>query len=862
MQSQDEDAVRDIFQKVLDAEPALRSKIFEQATAQRPELRPRVRELLAAFEQAGDFLGEPTLNVPTVAYDPESQLESSTPLIDSPGRSIGPYQLIQKIGEGGFGLVFLAQQQHPVKRQVALKVIKLGMDTKMVVARFEGERQALALMDHPNIARVLDAGATPTGQPYFVMELVAGIPITQFCDQSALTMRDRIDLFITVCNAVQHAHQKGIIHRDIKPSNVLVTMVDAKPVPKVIDFGIAKATGQEMNQRTMLTEVGQIIGTPIYMSPEQAGAEIADIDTRSDIYSLGILLYELLTGTNPYDQESLRQANFSEIARIIREVEPPRPSARLSAGNPATTSGKTRRLAEARRLIQSIKGDLDWIVMKCLEKERSRRYESVGGLADDLHRYLNDQPIAAGPPSRRYRLKKFARRNKGLLAAASAVAAALIIGLVVATLALFSERAARHDAEVATGKEATQRGIAENQSTLAKSREQTANREAAKSNAMNGFLIDMLTYADPLRGAGPQTTVLQMLDRSRDKLDQTSAKENPEVEAALRNAIATSYQGLGNYAEAKAQLTKTLDIRKSLHPGDDPTVAESLNNLANVLIALGDFDQAEPMLKQSINMQIRLKQEENAATSQATLGQLMFKTGRIEESEPILRRALAAARANAARDPNRLLNQVRLGSALSELATVQDLRGKITEAISLLEESCNIMRQKLGPNYVGLATALNNLGATKQKNGDVAGAAPCYAESLKIYKVQLPPDHPLIAKSTFNHALILMALNSPLDEVEAAFADATERMRKLPSADRNGIAMCEDKYANVVFDRQKYALAAELWRAAYKRLGEQDGDSRNDYTDFRHTLAGKLARLYETIQQKEEAEIWKDRAGP
>jgi serine/threonine protein kinase/Flp pilus assembly protein TadD len=375
------------------------------------ELRRRVSQLLAAHREAGSSLGTAT----------EPAATGDELIGERPGTQIGPYKLLEPIGEGGFGVVFMAEQQEPVRRKVALKVLKPGMDTRQVVARFGAERQALALMDHPNIAKVHDAGETDSGRPYFVMELVKGAPITDFCDQNRLPVRERLVLFADVCRAVQHAHQKGVIHRDLKPSNVLVTLYDGTPVPKVIDFGIAKATGQLLTDRTLFTGFGQLVGTPLYMSPEQAALSGLDVDTRSDVYSLGVLLYELLTGTTPFTRERLRTAGLDELRRIIREEEPPRPSTRLSTLGPDAVT------ASARRLSQLLRGELDWLVMKCLEKDRTRRYESAADLAGDVERYLHDEPVRACPPSARYRLGKFARRHK-----AGLVLAGLVLGFLVA----------------------------------------------------------------------------------------------------------------------------------------------------------------------------------------------------------------------------------------------------------------------------------------------------------------------------------------------------------------------------------------------------------------------------------------------
>ena len=380
-----------------------RARYVEEACAGDTQLKRRLEQLLHAHFEAGSFL-----DAPAPALDATSPQPNSEPL----GTVIGPYKLLEQIGEGGMGVVYMADQQVPVRRRVALKIIKPGMDTRQVIARFEAERQALALMDHSNIARVLDAGTTDSGRPYFVMELVRGVPITEYCDKNNLPVHERLELFVQVCQAVQHAHQKGIIHRDIKPTNVLVTQVDGHAVPKVIDFGVAKAINQQLTEKTLFTNFAQMIGTPLYMSPEQAEMANQDVDTRSDIYSLGVLLYELLTGTTPFDQQRIREAAFDEIRRIIREEEPPKPSTRISTLGEKRTVTAAHRKVDPNGLSRLLRGDLDWIVMKSIEKDRTRRYETANGLARDIDRYLSNQPVEACPPSATYRFRKFARRNR------------------------------------------------------------------------------------------------------------------------------------------------------------------------------------------------------------------------------------------------------------------------------------------------------------------------------------------------------------------------------------------------------------------------------------------------------------------
>src|SRR5260221_1038226 len=413
---------KEIFEEALDITPAEeRLRFLTSACGKDAALLARVQALLRADESGESFL-------------PERPKAAVVAITEKPGDRIGRYKLLQQIGEGGCGTVYMAEQTEPVRRRVALKVIKLGMDTKQVIACFEAERQALALMDHPNIAKVLEAGATETGRPYFVMELVRGTKITEFCDEKSVPTADRLRLFTQVCQAIQHAHQKGVIHRDIKPSNILVTVNDGVPVPKIIDFGIAKATAGPLTDNTFFTAFEQFIGTPAYMSPEQAEMTSLDIDTRTDIYSLGVLLYELLTGRTPFDPSELLQSGLDEMRWTIREKEPDRPSTRLStmAEGELTTVAKHRH-TEAPRLIHLVRGDLDWIVMKCLEKDRTRRYETANGLAFDIQRHLSNQPVVARPPSTVYRFQKLVRRNKLAFAGASAVAVALVVGAAVST---------------------------------------------------------------------------------------------------------------------------------------------------------------------------------------------------------------------------------------------------------------------------------------------------------------------------------------------------------------------------------------------------------------------------------------------
>jgi tRNA A-37 threonylcarbamoyl transferase component Bud32/tetratricopeptide (TPR) repeat protein len=511
--------------------PAAERLVFlDGACAGDVALRKRLEALLTAHDQTSQAT-EPDAARSTIKLDLADAADEAV------GQTLGRYKLLERVGEGGCGVVYVAEQTEPVRRRVALKVIKLGMDTKQVVARFEAERQALAMMDHPNIARVLDAGATDTGRPFFVMELVRGIRITDYCDQNRLPTKGRLDLFIKVCQAIQHAHQKGIIHRDIKPSNILVTLHDGGPVPKVIDFGIAKATEGRLTDATVYTQLQQFIGTPAYMSPEQAEMSGLDIDTRSDIYSLGVLLYELLVGRTPFDAKELMSQGIDAIRRTIRDKEPPRPSTRLATlqGEELTTTAK-RRSVETSKLLHQLKGDLDWIVMKCLEKDRTRRYDTANGLAFDLKRHLNNEPVLARPPSAAYRFQKAFRRNKLVFAAGGVVVAGLLIGLAALAFALIRERALRS--------------------------------ESARADSIATFVTGMLNKVVPQLVQQGDSTGIRVLLESADRLVSTTLTNTPAAELTIRDAIQYFYGGRLDDQKSAMKQTDRMAFLLPLVPDD------------------------------------------------------------------------------------------------------------------------------------------------------------------------------------------------------------------------------------------------------------------------------------------------------
>jgi non-specific serine/threonine protein kinase/serine/threonine-protein kinase len=607
---------RSIFLAAIDlADPSERAAYVDQACAGDAELRRRVEELLQAHDETGD-LEPPVIDDATAPLDHNAPDDrpSPTSILEGPGSRIGSYKLLQKIGEGGMGAVYMAEQERPIRRRVALKIIKPGMDTDQVVARFEVERQALALMDHPNIAKVLDAGTTESGRPYFVMDLVKGVPITQYCDEAKLSPQERLELFMPVCQAIQHAHQKGIIHRDVKPTNVLVTLHDGKPVPKIIDFGVAKAMDQRLTERTYFTAYGALIGTPEYMSPEQAELSGLDVDTRSDIYSLGVLLYELLTGTTPLERAKLREAGYGEILRRIKEEEPPRPSTRLSHSGDRLASIAATRRTEPARLTKLMRGELDWIVMKALEKERTRRYETANGLARDIQRYLDGDPVEAGPPSTSYKLRRFARKHRAALGMLSALAILLIVASVVSTyLAARAVRAehaatAERNRAIAAEREAVEQRdravAAEKDATAAAER---ATTEAAIAKAVNDFLQqDLLGQADvdnqarPGQTPDPDIKVRTLLDRASEKISGKFSQQ-PRVEAAIRRTMGDTYVALGLYSLAETHLEQSLALARRELGDRHPDTLNAMVSLGWLYVYQGKLAQAESLVVEAFD---------------------------------------------------------------------------------------------------------------------------------------------------------------------------------------------------------------------------------------------------------------------
>jgi len=674
---------------------------------------------------------------------------------DERGAVIGVYQLLQQVGEGGMGEVWLAEQTRPLRRQVALKIIKAGMDSAHVIARFEAERQALAMMDHPAVAKVLDAGTTPLGRPFFAMEYVKGEAITTYCDRCRLSTRQRLELFIRVCEGVQNAHYKGIIHRDLKPSNVLVTIQDDRPQPKIIDFGIAKATTGHLGERTLFTELGVLVGTPEYMSPEQAELTALDIDTRTDVYSLGVLLYELLTGVLPFEAKALREKPLHEIQRTLREVDAPLPSTRVSRLGPSSAAFAKNRDTDPARLVGELRGDLDWITMRAMEKDRTRRYATASELAADLRRHLDLHPVLARPTGALYRSRKFARRHR--FGVGTAATLALLLSAFATMMAIQARR-------IATERD-------------------RANQEAAIAKAVNDFLEnDLLAQASAFTQARPGTTpdpdlkVRTALDRAGVRIEGKFATQ-PLVEASIQETIGRTYMELGLYAEAQRHTERALMLRRQELGDDNVDTLDVLADMSWLAVQLGHYDEAERWSSRDAEREQALFGPDHTRTLRARtrLGLIYTRQGRLAEAASVLfnvaaaqKRTLGADHADTLATLNNLAllyyRQKRFAEAITldeeilsrrqrllgdehplTLTTMNNLAyhyqavGRYEDARRLLNRAIAVGQKVFGEKHATYGTYVNSLGELDLRMGNLIAAEVNLSRALEIYKMQ--PDH-------------------------------------------------------------------------------------------------------------------------
>jgi serine/threonine protein kinase/tetratricopeptide (TPR) repeat protein len=759
-----------------------RAAYLAEACGSDQRLRADVEALLAAHDRLGTIglaAGSPAAN---------------EAVSERPGAVIGSYKLMEQIGEGGMGLVFVAEQQHPVRRKVALKVIKPGMDTRQVVARFEAERQALALMDHANIARVLDGGETGSGRPYFVMELVRGVPVTQYCDENRLSPRERLELFVDVCQAVQHAHHKGIIHRDIKPSNVLVSSHDDKPVVKVIDFGVAKAVGQQLTDKTVYTHFAQLIGTPLYMSPEQAGESGLDVDTRTDIYSLGVLLYELLTGTTPFDKKRFKEAGYDEMRRIIREEEPPKPSTRISTLGQAATTLSTQRKCDPRRLSQLFRGELDWIVMRALEKDRNRRYETSSAFAADVQRYLHDEPVLACPPSVSYRLRKFGRRHKGKISTAVAMLLLLVVGTAVSTWQAVRATRAEH---------VTKDALA--QVTAEQAKTQTALEAETAAKTRTREALDLLT-----------DNVVEKMFAKQPELD--------EAEKAFLRKVLGFYEAFtkeaGETAEARFLRAKGFFVVARMHA------------------LLGDRDQGVAGYRQAAQLLEQLTKEhpdvpeyaEKLGRTHDRLGRLLAELGNPEDADRSFRAALNIKRKLAKNFPKELSYRRSLAGAYLNLGYFLRMQKNYVEAKEACQQALDwhgkvLTESDRAEDRQALERSRTNLAGLLREQHQYAKAEQLYRQALAVmqkHQAKFPTVLQLrreLADCYHGLAIALAEQRKNDEEAEADFRQALDIREKLMK-DYPSLAQYRRELGNIANDLGVFLYRLKKYADAEKALGQ------------------------------------------
>ena len=766
--------VKELLHQALALEPEARARFLDEVCASNAALRVELESLLSV----GDELNTGFLESPSPAkFGGEGEGFGAAGLAE--GQLFAErFQLIRRLGEGGMGQVWLAEQTAPVRRPVALKLIKAGMYDETVVQRFQAERQSLAIMDHPAIAKVFDAGITPQGQPYFVMEYVQGLPITEYCDQQKLNIRERVELLIQACDGVQHAHQKAIIHRDLKPANILVVEVDGKPVPRIIDFGLAKAAAPETADHTMFTRFGQFLGTPGYMSPEQVDPNIQDIDTRTDVYSLGVILYVLLTGLQPFEKKHRQRPSLEEWLRQLREEEPPRPSGKVSEDRDTATDTSAARGTEPKLLASLLKGDLDWITMKALERDRERRYGTPAELVADLRRYLNDEPVTARPASAGYRIRKYISRHR--------VAAAVTTGLLLLMTAFSALQAIQLQ-------------------KITQERDR-ANRERDRATRITDFMTGMFRVSDPSEARGNSITVREILDKASKDID-TGLSNDHEIQAQMMYVMGDVYENLGLYPRAQLLLQQAMEIRQRVLGREHPDTLRSASNLAYVLSSEGHYAEAEKSARETLEIQRRVlgPQHPDTLRSASNIAFFVYLEGHYDEAEKLARETLEIQRRVLGLEhPDTL-------TSMNKLATDLENQGHYADSEKLRREALDIERRVLGPEHPQTLRAQVDLAVILERETHYLESEKLAREALEIQRRLLGLEHPTTVTSIGILALDLER-EGRYPEAEKLYRERIDLSRHVLGPEHPDTLLATRDLADILLDEHRYPEAEKLYR--------------------------------------------------